>query len=87
MKKNAIADSPEDFDFFVTVGDNLYVLNPPHVDDLQFEIMMNLFLKRDAIKDIPIYPVRGNHDARFEDAFAEVNLTQKYPMWNMPDNY
>jgi len=49
--------------------------------------MMNLFLKRDHIKDLPIYPVRGNHDARFEDVDAEVKLSQKYPMWKMPSNY
>lgn len=49
--------------------------------------MMDLFLKRDSIKDLPIYPVRGNHDCYFDDQEAEINLSYKYPTWNMPSHF
>jgi hypothetical protein len=49
--------------------------------------MMDLFLKRDAIKDLPIYPVRGNHDCYFDDNDVEINLSKKYPTWNFPHQY
>jgi hypothetical protein len=26
-----------------------------------------MFLKREHIKDLPIYPIRGNHDCYFDD--------------------
>lgn len=67
MKKNAKKDSPEDFDFFVTTGDNLKPADREKPTDAELEKMMELFTKRDAIKNVDIYPVRGNHGARFEN--------------------
>lgn len=87
MKSNAEKDSVEDFDFFVTTGDNLYAIDANKPRDWEFEWMMDLFLKRGPIKDLPIYPVRGNHDCYFDDSEVEVNLSKKYPTWNMPSNY
>ena len=60
-------DSAEDFDFFTTVGDNIYPEKAEHPTDAEFKTMINLFLDRPAIKDLPIYPVRGNHDCYFKD--------------------
>jgi len=49
--------------------------------------MMRLFLDRDYIKDLPIYPVRGNHDCYFDDMDLEIALRDKYPTWNMENHY
>ena len=43
--------------------------------------MMNLFLTRDQLKDLPIYPVRGNHDCMFKELYVEPDLSKKYPTW------
>lgn len=65
FKKNAtLTSSPsDDFDFIVTTGDNIY----PSVADsptfLELNHMQNLFESRQNLRSIPIYPVRGNHDA------------------------
>lgn len=44
MKKEAEPGSPEDFEFFVTTGDNLYALDANKPLDWEFEKMMELFL-------------------------------------------
>lgn len=67
MKKNATPGSVEDFDFFITVGDNLYPHIPGSPTEEELDGMMNLFTMREHIKDIPIHPVRGNHDCLFTD--------------------
>ena len=67
FKKEALPGSPEDFQFFVTVGDNLYPANETHPTDDEFELLMNLFQTRWNIQDLPILPVRGNHDCYFTD--------------------
>lgn len=87
MRANASSDSAENFDFFVTVGDNVYVQNQFNPTDQEFQTMMDLFLTRESIKDLPIYPVRGNHDCMFRDMQAEVNLSKKYPTWKMDNLY
>lgn len=72
IKATATPDAKENFDFFVTTGDNLYVAGSqfdPQPEE--FEAMMNLFLQRNSIKDLPIYPVRGNHDCMFKEMFIE----------------
>jgi len=45
--------------------------------------MMNLFLERESIAELPIYPVRGNHDCMFDDMLIEPKLQEKYPTWVM----
>lgn len=87
MKKNAKKDSPEDFDFFVTTGDNLKPTNREKPTDEEMDKMMDLFKKRDALKDVDIYPVRGNHGARFEDQNAWVNFSAKHDHWKMGSLY
>ena len=87
MKKNAKPGSAEDFEFFVTTGDNLYPSLPEDPTEEEIQRMMDLFLTRKQIKDIPIYPVRGNHDCYFKDNDEEVKMSQKYPTWKMPSNY
>ncbi len=37
LKKNAKKRSPEDFEFFVTVGDNLYPTDPKNPTEKEFE--------------------------------------------------
>lgn len=49
--------------------------------DQEFDMMMNLFLSRDSIKDLPINPVRGNHDCWYDDMYAETKLAARYPTW------
>lgn len=81
LKKDAHPGSKEDFDFFVTVGDNIYPLDEKKPSKSEFLEMMNLFLERESIKDLPIYPVRGNHDCYFDDQEAEIKLSKIYPTW------
>lgn len=87
MKREAKPESEEDFDFFTTVGDNLY----PHQADAptQEELtdMMNLFLNRKHISQLPIYPVRGNHDCYFSGIDVLTNLSKSYPSWKMDTLY
>jgi len=49
--------------------------------------MIDLFVTRENIKDIPIYPVRGNHDCMFKEMFIEPELQKKYPTWQMDGLY
>jgi len=49
--------------------------------------MMNLFLERESIAELPIYPVRGNHDCMFDDMLIEPKLQEKYPTWVMDGLY
>jgi hypothetical protein len=51
-------------EFFITVGDNIYplVADAPTVEE--FEQMVGLF-NRTNISEIPVWAVRGNHDAYF----------------------
>ncbi len=86
FKKNAKPSSPDDFDFFITTGDNLYPLIPNYPSDIEFKRLQNLFESQDSLKDIPIYPVRGNHDAQFKDD-REIQLSQNFPQWKMKANY
>ena len=87
MKRNAEPGSSEDFDFFVTAGDNLYPIIPNSPSRFEFERMMDLFNTRDAISDIPIYPVRGNHDCLFSDDNLEIDLSKEYKNWNFHEYY
>jgi len=48
--------------------------------------MRGLFDKK-AIKDLPIYGVRGNHGARLEDQNLLTNLSKRWEQWKMPNTY
>ena len=67
MKIKAEKDTIEDFDFFVTTGDNLYPIDAENPTKEEFDAMMYVFEKHHALKELPIYPVRGNHDCYFLD--------------------
>jgi len=49
--------------------------------------MMGLFLERDSLKDLDIYPVRGNHDCYFSDMDVEIRLSERYPTWKFENHY
>ena len=74
-------------DFILTTGDNIYAIDELHPTDAEADTMMNLFLKRPNLKNLPIWPVLGNHDCYALDRYFEVNLSKRYPTWNMPDLY
>lgn len=40
-----------------------------------------------AIKDLPIYGIRGNHGSRFADQNLWTNLTKRWDQWKMPNLY
>lgn len=67
MKQEASPGSPEDFDFFTTTGDNIYPHDERFVTEDEIKETMGLFQDRAAISNLPIYPVRGNHDCYFDD--------------------
>ena len=48
--------------------------------------MMDIFLKRDPLKTLDIYPVRGNHECRFA-MDREIELSKKYPTWKFKELY
>ena len=48
---------------------------------------MDLFHNRSHIKDLPIYPVRGNHDCYFDDQNYLIKLSERWPQWKMENNY
>ena len=74
MKEDAVPGSPEDFDFFITSGDNMYPEFEENPSEEEFANMMGLFLDRHALKEIPIYPVRGNNDCYFREEDLEIKL-------------
>lgn len=39
------------------------------------------------MKDLTIFPIRGNHDCYAIDPYFEVNLTKRYSNWQMPSLY
>ena len=55
-------DKPE---FFVTVGDNIYPAIADAPTPEEFNLMIGLF-NRTNIADLPVYAIRGNHDAYFD---------------------
>lgn len=87
MKRTAKSGSAEDFDFFLTVGDNIYPSNVHTPSTAEWDAMLGLFSKRSHIKDLPIYPVRGNHDCYVTDMDAELKLHSKNSKWEMSKNY
>ena len=72
-------------DYFLTVGDNLYPRIGDSPTDEEFDEMMSLFTYP-YLDELPIYAVRGNHDAVF-DWKAEIELQNRYEKWNMPALY
>ena len=87
MKSEAVPDSPEDFDFIITSGDNLYAMDAQYPMPSEIYSMVDLFMSRPAIRDIPIYPVRGNHDGYWKDQDILPNLSKKVTTWNMPNHF
>ena len=67
MKSDATTDSAEDFDFFVTSGDNIYSITQEYPRDWELGWLIELFTSRPPIADLPIYPVRGNHEGYWTD--------------------
>mmetsp|Transcript_11171 Transcript_11171/g.18773 ORF Transcript_11171/g.18773 Transcript_11171/m.18773 type:complete len:385 (-) Transcript_11171:28-1182(-) len=71
----------------VTSGDNLYPLVPEEPTQWEFSKMMGLFEEREALKDVPVFPVRGNHDCYFNSMDVEVELAQSNPSWRFENWY
>lgn len=86
MKAHANKNSPEDFDFIVTTGDNIKPKNKSAPTDEELGKLRGLFDKK-YIKDLPIYGVRGNHGARFADQNLWTNLSKRWDQWKMPNLY
>ena len=88
FKSNAVSNSntQDDFDFIVTTGDNIY----PSVQDsptfLEFNKIQNLFESRTFLRNVPIYPVRGNHDAEFDKKY-ELEIKNQFKDWQMESVY
>ncbi|MFM7855961.1 MAG: metallophosphoesterase [Flammeovirgaceae bacterium] len=82
VKMNAVPDSNDDAQFILSVGDNLYPMVDEAPTDEEFATVMTLF-ERAALKNTPVWAVRGNHDCYFEEDF-EINKSKEYAQWNMP---
>lgn len=63
---NASNDTdPENLiDFIMTAGDNIYPTIAEHPQDWEFNEVLDLF-QSENLKNLPVYPVRGNHDCKF----------------------
>ena len=72
-------------DFIMTAGDNIYPQHSTEPTDEEFEKMLSFF-KKDNLKDLFVYAVRGNHDSYF-DWKKEIELSSKYSKWYMPSLY
>ena len=70
----------------MTLCDNIYSTNPVNPPDNEIDMVMQLFNKP-ALKDLPIYPIRGNLDCDAQDQYFEVNMTKKYKNWKMHELY
>ena len=68
------------FDFFVTLGDNVYYTGIDSPDDPRFNRMYKLFTDRENLKDLDVYGTLGNHDC-YGNPQAEVDVSSK------PDNH
>jgi metallophosphoesterase superfamily enzyme len=64
--------SPE---FIITVGDNIYPASKYDPTVAEFQLMLSLF-NRTNIADLPVWAVRGNHDAYFNWTY-EILLTMQ----------
>ena len=63
----------ESFDFFVTLGDNVYYEGISSPDDKKFQKMYKLF-NRDNIKHKDVFGTLGNHDC-YGNPQAEVDVS------------
>ena len=75
LKHHSKKGSPEDFDFIITTGDNLYPVikeSPSHHELLELKY---LFKSRESINNLPIFPVRGNHEVECKNKNILQNLT------------
>ena len=71
-KKNSIKGSPSDFDFIITTGDNIYPKVAEYPSIQEFNLLIDLFKSRENLKNLEIFPVRGNHETYFNDKNAEI---------------
>ena len=63
MKKEATPGSPEDIDFIIPGGDNAYVIDMHCPMDWEINWIKELYTTREPLANLPLYPVRGNHDS------------------------
>lgn len=49
--------------------------------------MINFWNNREHIKNLPIYPTRGNHDCYFNDPFFENTQSNKYDNWKFEQRW
>ena len=77
----------DDVDIFLTMGDNLYPVNDTNPTDEEFQQMLGLFQQRDALKDLPIFGIRGNHDCVYRKELLLELALKTDNQWNMPYYY
>lgn len=74
--------SISDAEFFVTVGDNIYPELEDAPTDEEFAEMVGLF-NGPNIANLPVWAIRGNHDAYF-DWTDELVLSMEQKQWMLP---
>jgi DNA repair exonuclease SbcCD nuclease subunit len=67
------------------MGDNVYPVNATNPTDDEINQMIGLF-KRDAINELPVYGVRGNHDCYYDKNIL-LDLAKRDDQWTMPNFY
>ena len=75
LKKKAEPESAEDFDFFVTVGDNLYPDHSRKPTDEEFDKMMSLFLFYQEEQQLILNRLVENFNSEVNKIGAELKVT------------
>ena len=52
--------------------------------DWEINWIKELYTTREALADLPLYPVRGNHDSYWYNKTVLTDLSQTFPNWHFP---
>lgn len=79
--------SKQGLDAILLLGDNVYMDGVKSVDDPKWKPIIELAFNKPCLKDIPLFPVLGNHDYK-GNADAQILYSNHNPQWNFPQrNY
>lgn len=78
--------SEEDYEFSITVGDNVYENGIVSMDNLtDVQSIMSKF-KKDSLRNVPMYLTLGNHDC-YSDINNEIQYSKFDSQWNFKSDY
>jgi len=75
-----------DIDAILLLGDNAYQVGMESVDDPQWQTKIEQPYGTPCLKNVPIYPVLGNHDYRSNPG-SQIEYSLISPRWKMPNRF